>query len=281
MTRRLDRYRLAHSLEPQHPLSTYSHPAFEAVDVTTLERRVVKFLFLDFPLRPQSVERYLATMRDVQALRAPSLVPVVDAGVADGEPWYAMAFVAGETLEASLQRGRRFSTAETAAVIADSAAAVTAAHGGGLGGMGLQPRHVLLARDGARVWDVGVDGWLAWARTLVAGQYTAAGQIQWVPDLTPDEMAGRPLGGRSEAGGLALIAFRMLAGRYYWHAVNESARLARHADLNQLLMEVMGAIEPPQARADIALPRGFDDWFVGCLRGDVADAASAARWFPR
>lgn len=275
MTRTLDRYRLAHSLEPAHPLSTYSHPAFEAVDVTTMERRVVKFLFLDFPLRPQSTERYLATMRDVQALRAPSLVPVVDAGVADGEPWYAMAFVAGETLEASLQRGRRFSTAETAAVIADIAAAATAATGGGLGGMVLQPRHVLLARDGARVWDVGVERWLHGARALVAGQYTAAGQIRWVPDLTPDAAAGRPLGGRSDAAGLALIAFRMLAGRYYWHAANEPASPM------QLLMEVMGAIEPPQARADVALPRGFDDWFVGCLRGDVADAASAARGFPR
>jgi len=157
-------------------------------------------------------------------------------------------------------------------VLAQLAAALAAVTAAGLADTHVIAEHMMLSPRGLRIWNVGIGGWTTWARELVAGTYTAAGELRWHPDLTPDEARGQPSRQSNAAAALALLAFRLLAGRHYWHAANAEPNPMK------LLMEILGAIEPPSARAPGAqLPAGFDDWFAACLAGRHDDSGAALR----
>jgi eukaryotic-like serine/threonine-protein kinase len=264
-------YRLEHSLEPPHPHCTVSDPVFAASDERTGQRVAVKILHTGFPLRPASEARFLETMRTAQTIRAPNVVPVLAAGVSPA-PWFAMEFVDGEALEARLARGERFAPGEARMVLAQLAAALAAANAAGFADTHVIAEHAIVSPRGLKIWNLGIGAWTMWARDLVANQYTAAGELRWHPDLTPDEAKGQPSRPTNAAAALALLAFRLLAGRHYWHAANAEPNPMK------LLMEILGAIEPPNARApDAQWPAGFDDWFAACLAGRHDDAGAALR----
>ena len=273
----IEGFRLERSIEPAHPHCTISDPVYAGLDERTRQRVAVKVLHLGFPLRPEAAARFLGTMRIAQELRAPHVARVVGAGFTaqPGDPWFAMELVDGETLEARLARGERFAPRDAATVLAQLVAALGAANAAGFRDTHVIAEHMILSpARGLVVWNFGVTEWCAWADELVAGQYTAPGQMRWHPDLTPDEAKGVPSRPSNSAAALALLAFRMLAGRHYWNAANGGT-----ADPRQLLMEVMGAIEPPHARTPHELPRGFDDWFGACVTGRMPDASAALRAF--
>ena len=54
-----------------------------------------------------SAERFQREIRLLARLQHPNILPVLDSGVADERLWYAMPFVEGESLRASLQRRGR------------------------------------------------------------------------------------------------------------------------------------------------------------------------------
>src|SRR5262249_51328538 len=152
--------------------------------------------------------------RMVRNLRSPHVIDTIDAGFADGSPYYAMAFVDGESVEAACRRGRRFDPGHTRQIVGDVATAITAASS--LGPGRLAPSYVMVRTDGrAQVWNLGIVEWRWWAHERVAGTYTAPGYYRWVPELTPDDAIGRVARTENDAAMLALMAFRMLTGAYY------------------------------------------------------------------
>src|SRR5215208_6990786 len=52
-------------------------------------------------------ERFLAEIRTTANLQHPHILPLFDSGTADGQLYYVMPFVEGETLRARLERERR------------------------------------------------------------------------------------------------------------------------------------------------------------------------------
>jgi hypothetical protein len=248
-------YRIGHSIEPPHPRCTISDPAHSATDERTGARVVLKELALGFPLAPDAAARWLTTMR---AADSPHRVRVVDVGFTDDRaPCYVMEHVDGEPLAARIERGERSTHAQVRTTLQQLAAS---------GADDVHARHIMVSAAGVRVWNVGVAAWKRYAHGLVEGRYTAPGQIRWYTDITPAEAIGRP---STLAARLALIAFAMLAGRFYWDADNDP-----DASTMQLLTEAMrGVGAPPSSRTDVALGAEFDAWFAACLTGANRDAA--------
>jgi hypothetical protein len=273
-------YRTLRELEPEHPFSTYSHPAFEAEAVATGRRVVVKFHVRTCPLRPESARWYVELMRRAATHRAPNIVPVLGAGftASDTWPWWAMEFVPGVVLEAELARGVTFAPARTAAIIEQLAAAATVARTADLA-PALLSRHVILDGDHVWSWNFGVAAWSMRALDLVQGTFTTIGHRYINFEITPAQLRFLPSRPSDDAASLALIAFRMLAGRHYWNTAH--AATPESFDIAPFMMELVGAREPPQRRTSTKLPSGFDAWFLACLAGEVASAADAARTLPR
>ena len=271
----IDGYTLGRELEPPHPRCTTSDPVYEATDRRN-ERVAVKLLTLGFPLRDESRAKWVEAMARARAIASPHAIAVSDAGFAsDGRPYYAMPFVEGETIASAVDRGMIAAAEQTRTIIQQLGAAAAAATAAGCVPH-LHTRHVLLAPGGARAWNFGVWPWRRWAQELVANTYTNGGHLKWHPNLTPLEARGVATTPANAAAQLALIAFSMLTARHYWVTDNDP-----DGSPFQVLTEILGRPrEPPSARTQIALPAGFDAWFLRCVDGGVADAASAAQTFP-
>jgi hypothetical protein len=267
-------YQIERSIEPPHPRCTTSDVAYAATN-STGDRVVLKILSLYFPLRPESSTSYLEAMAKAREISSHRVVRVLDAGFAnDGAPYYAMQFVEGETIASVIDRKLIATAEQTRQIIRQLATAAEAAEEAGCAPT-FQTRHVMLSPGGARAWNFGLSPWRTRARELVAGQYTAPGHMVWHPNMTPHEAKGLPPKPSTIGAQLALIAFSMLTARHYWNADNDpdAAPMA-------MLMEVMAGVgAPPSTRTQVALPDGFDVWFMQCLAGEL-EASEAAASFP-
>ena len=106
-------------------------------------------------LRPElagaiGVDRFVREIRLTGRLQHPNIVPVLDSGVFPGPqgvplPWYAMAYVAGESLRGRLDRERHLPVEEALHIVEEAAAALGAAHREGIVHRDIKPENLLLA----------------------------------------------------------------------------------------------------------------------------------------
>ncbi|MCC7398787.1 MAG: serine/threonine protein kinase [Planctomycetes bacterium] len=130
-----------------------------------------------------------------------NVVRVLDAGEHDGQPWLAMEFVDGETLEAWIRRRqqagghRAGSLREFVQIVAQVAAALRHVHGLGILHRDLKPSNVLLGRDGSvKLTDFGLSrdastatltrqGHLAGTPHYLAPEYVTRGEVTPASDV--------------------------------------------------------------------------------------------------
>ena len=91
---------------------------------------VVKLLRVGDDVTGDPIPRFLAEARVTAALEHPHVVRVLDHGGGSGTPWIAYEYLPGRTLRQALEAG--LSTEEAAAVGAQVAAALAAAHAQGI-----------------------------------------------------------------------------------------------------------------------------------------------------
>ncbi|HEX6470548.1 MAG TPA: serine/threonine-protein kinase, partial [Streptosporangiaceae bacterium] len=145
--------------------------------------------------------RFRAEARAAAALSHPHVVIVHDYGDEDGTPYIVMELLDGETLADRLARGP-LPPAEAAAVGAQTAAALAAAHEAGLVHRDVKPANVFLTRDGVKVLDFGV---------AVRGE---TGPALGTPAyLAPEQVARGPVSPAADIFALGVVLFEALAGR--------------------------------------------------------------------
>ena len=138
----------------------------------------------------------------VSRLVHPGICAVREAGAADGRRFLAMAWHEGETLDARLARGP-LSPEDAVDLGAHLAAAVSAAHDGGVVHRRLEPGSVLLGMDGrARVLDFGLADLAAGAAETGSSPYRA-----------PEQNGDSPGDERSDVWSLGALLFAALTGR--------------------------------------------------------------------
>ncbi len=131
-------------------------------------------------------DRLVHEARMMAQLSHPCVVTVFDAGIADGAAYVAMEHVDGVTLRSWLLARRR-SWREIAAVFAQAAQGLAAAHAAGMVHGDFKPENVLVDRAGrARVADFGL------ARAAVAGRNGATREVAGtIAYMAPEQLAGQ------------------------------------------------------------------------------------------
>jgi serine/threonine protein kinase len=166
------------------------------------------------------------------SLEHPNVVPIYDAGHANGILYLSMRFVDGEDLGAVLRREGRLGVERVCAVLGPVADALDAVHEAGLVHRDVKPGNVLIARTrrprgGEQVYlcDFGIAKGAAPAGSDItsAGQYI--GTLQY---SSPEQIEGRWLDGRSDQYGLACLAFRSLTGQVPYPRPETAAVLYAH-----------------------------------------------------
>jgi tetratricopeptide (TPR) repeat protein len=265
---------------------------FRARD-TRLGRDVaVKILMAAHADDPDSIRRFEKEARAVASLSHPNVVPLFDVGEQDGVRYAVSEYVAGETLRARLKRGA-LPAAEAADIAAQVADGLSAAHEKGFVHRDIKPDNIVLARPSfPRILDFG----LAKRNTGMAAAssedeptqsafLTEPGIIAGtVGYMSPEQVRGEPVDGRSDIFSLGVVLWEMLIGRRPFRGDSPVETLSA------ILRE-----EPPPDPALANLPPGFertvrralakhpDDRYQSAadlardLRGAAAAAASAKR----
>lgn len=155
-------------------------------------------------------ERFLREAQAVARLRHPGVVPVFEAGEADGKPFLSMEYVQGESLEARLERGLP-SRREVAEIARGVAEALQHAHEQGLVHRDVKPANVLLDPQGRpRLSDFGLALDLTTRSDL-----SVSGVLVGTPYyLSPEQVQGsrKAIGPRSDVFALGTVLYRALTG---------------------------------------------------------------------
>ncbi|HEU4457143.1 MAG TPA: serine/threonine-protein kinase [Longimicrobium sp.] len=230
----------------------------------------------------EALARFGRGARNVSLIQHPNVCTVYDFGdTDDGRRFLAMEFVPGETLQELLAREGRLPPARAAAIFAQVAGALQAAHEAGIVHRDLKPGNVMVSpgRGGADAVKV-VDFDIAkGSRDGEPGDVTRLGFVIGTPEyMSPEQLLGMPLDGRSDVYSLALVLFRMLAGALPFRASDTQEMMVQRLTGDPLRLEdvLPGLAAPPalQAALDRALQRRAEDRFESAAA--FADAVAAA-----
>ncbi|MCE2900910.1 MAG: serine/threonine-protein kinase [Gemmatimonadaceae bacterium] len=194
---------------------------------TQLERRVaIKTLPSHLMADAQVRQRFLREARTAAALSHPNIVPIYSAAERDGVVYFTMGYVEGESLAERLLRDGPLDVPAALAIVRQLALALEAAHAANVVHRDIKAENVLLDGAGrAVVTDFGI------ARVSEAQPITATGTVLGtVHYMSPEQVMGEPLDGRSDLYALGVLLFRMLSGRFPFERANNSAVLVAHVN---------------------------------------------------
>ncbi len=161
-------------------------------------------------------QRFIGESRAAAAVDDPHIIPVFEAGEANGALFIAMRLVRGGDVGSLLDRAGPLSPARASEIIAQVASALDAAHARGLVHRDVKPANMLLdagAGSGRRPVHVYLSDFGLSKQSLAPSGLTSTGQFLGTLDyVAPEQIEGRPLDGRADQYALACAAFELLSG---------------------------------------------------------------------
>jgi serine/threonine protein kinase len=163
-----------------------------------------------------AISRFNREAANASRISHPNVAAVYDFGeTPDGLIYLAMEFVDGPSLTTLIAQQGALAPPRAAEILRQTADALAAAHDMGIVHRDLKPDNIMLARtrDGGDLVKV-VDFGIAKAAGNTAQNVTKTGLVVGTPAyMSPEQLAGDTLDGRSDIYSLALVAFNMLTGR--------------------------------------------------------------------
>lgn len=218
-------------------------------------------------------ERFLREARTAAHLSHPNIVPIHRADEIGGQVFFVMGYVDGDSLAQRIQATGRPPFAETVAQLRDVALALGYAHARGVVHRDVKAENILIDRATGRavVTDFGI------ARLAESKQLTATGQVLGtVHYMSPEQVTGEAMDGRSDVYAVGVVAFLALSGRFPFDSETPSAILVSHVTrLAPRLLDVAPDVPPRLAAVvDRCLAKSPADRFETC--GALAEALAAA-----
>jgi tRNA A-37 threonylcarbamoyl transferase component Bud32 len=160
-------------------------------------------------------QRFIRESHMAAAIDHPNIIPIFEAGEADGVFFIAMRLVNGRDVQTIIEERGPLPAAQASHIVTQVATALDAAHRQGLVHRDVKPANMLRDAspadgqpDHIYLSDFGLSKhWLSSSQLTAAGEFL--GTMDYVP---PEQIEGRPVDGRSDQYALACSAFEMLAG---------------------------------------------------------------------
>jgi serine/threonine-protein kinase len=253
---------------------------WEATDHVIGRTVAIKILKDEYMGDPGFLERFRAEARHAALVNHEGIASVFDYGEEAGSAFLVMELVPGEALSTILERDGSLSTDKTLDVVAQTSAALQAAHAAGLVHRDIKPGNLLITPDGrVKITDFGI------ARIADQVPLTATGQVMGtVQYLSPEQASGHPASPATDTYSLGIVAYESLAGKRPF--TGESQVAIAMAQINeqppplpptvaqpvQNLVMAMIAKKPEDRPASAAAVARAA---TALRRGDVAAAAAA------
>jgi eukaryotic-like serine/threonine-protein kinase len=188
---------------------------------TRLERTVaIKILPAQFSADPVRKQRFEREAKTISSLNHPNICVLYDIGHQDGTDYLVMECVEGETLAKRLEKGP-LPLEQVLKYGAQIAAALDKAHRSVVVHRDLKPGNIMLTPSGAKLLDFGLAKpaapvlsgatlTAATPRAPMTGEGTIVGTFQY---MSPEQVEGKELDGRSDIFSLGAVLYEMLTGR--------------------------------------------------------------------
>ena len=173
-------------------------------------------------------QRFIAESRAAAAVDDPHIIPVYEAGEADGVLYIAMRFVAGGDLQGVLAREGPLTPGRAVEFISPVASALDAAHRVGLVHRDVKPANILVDASSDRPDHVYLSDFGVSKGAVSAASRT--GQFLGTPNYSaPEQARGQGvLDGRADQYALACVAYQLLTGEVPFKREDDMAVLYAH-----------------------------------------------------
>ena len=212
-------------------------------------------------------ERFDAEIQTLKPLRSPGIVQLIAYGEDDGQPYFAMELVHGQSLERIIRGGRIFTPEEVIGLSIEIARSLKVAHDHGIIHRDLKPANLLVPDDphqanaGVKLADFGI------AKLFGAASQTAHGSIVGTAEfMAPEQAAGKPLDARADLYTLGLVMFTMIAGKPPF----------RGSQLTEIITKQLREAPPRVSSFHHDIPEELDGLIDGLLAKDPARRPASA-----
>ncbi|MEO8690889.1 MAG: serine/threonine-protein kinase, partial [Solirubrobacteraceae bacterium] len=229
---------------------------YRAVQLDLGRPVALKLIAADRAADPDFRERFQRESRMAAAIDHPNVVPVHGAGEQDGQLYLVMRYVRGTDLHALIKREGPLAPERAAAIVAQVASALDAAHAAGLVHRDVKPANVLLGGSGrqehAYLSDFGLTRLLA-SET----QLTDTGQWMGTIDFSaPEQLSALRLDARADVYSLGCVLHAALVGTPPYPRGTFPATLLAHMQ------------DPVPRPSERGAPVGFDRVMARALAKD-------------
>ena len=203
------------------------------------------------------VRRFQAEAASAAKLDHPNIVPIYEVGEVEGQHYFSMAFVDGQSLAERIVSGP-MAVDESATIVKQIAEATAYAHSQNVIHRDLKPANVMLDKNGkVRVTDYG----LAKQAEDESKTLTATGQVLGTPSFMPPEQASGKHGAVSRVSdvySMGAILYTLCTGRPPFHAATP------YDTITQVIEQEV--LSPRSLNASI--PRDLETICLKCLEKD-------------
>ena len=181
---------------------------YKALDPTIGRTVALKTMRLDVHglEAEEMLMRFRNEARAAGTLHHPNIITIYDAGETDGLFYMAMQFIQGQTLHRVLMDRRVLPPEEILDISRQVCAGLDAAHAQKVVHRDIKPANIMIEPDGtAKVMDFGI--------AKAGGGMTSAGQVLGTPNyMSPEQVKGKDLDGRSDLFSYGVILYEMVTG---------------------------------------------------------------------
>ena len=241
---------------------------------TRLRREVALKLLPDASAHDaDSLHRFDRETRAVATLNHPNILAIHDTGSFRAVPYAVTELLEGETLLDRL-RGGPLNPQKAVEVASQIAEGLAAAHEKGIIHRDIKPDNIFLTNEGrVKILDFGIARIEQPARTsglsdTITGSRGSSSQflVGTAGYMSPEQVRGKPIDGRTDVFSLGATFFEMLTGR--------------RAFMRDSPVETLGAVlrDDPRKHAEAEkIPEELRPFVFRCLEKDAADRYQSAR----
>ena len=158
--------------------------------------------------RNELLSRFQTEARAAGLLTHPNIVVVYDAGEENGVYYITMELVEGKSLQSLLDGGHAFPVPRVLRILEQTCSALAFAHERNVVHRDIKPANLMLtADDTVKVTDFGT------AKIVQFGTVQQTTHVMGTPSyMSPEQVKGRPVDGRSDIFSLGVVLYEMLTG---------------------------------------------------------------------
>ena len=182
---------------------------YRVEDKQIKEEVALKLIKPEIAADENTIERFRNELKFARKVSHRNVCRMYDLSEEEGTHYITMEYVRGEDLKSTIRRMGQLSVGKAISIARQVCEGLAEAHRLGVVHRDLKSKNIMIDKEGnARIMDFGI------ARSLEAKGITDAGVMIGTPEyMSPEQVEGKEVDGRSDIYSLGVILYEMLTGR--------------------------------------------------------------------